>query len=426
MSNFPTQELPGEKQTSILKWAVYILGLLFLINCFTPLRLHFDMLRYFSIKDCLESKCPPGANPHDYLPYGYTFLLLLLSKLGILKSFSIVLVNCLYLFGGLYFVRKIFYYIRSPFFFMMLVMMNWTIIKFTMHPLSELQYLFFSLYSLYEYAQFSRNKNIRNLIYSFVLAGLATLTRTIGITLIAAIFSALVWEYRKQLIGLLKKNRVVIPVFFLCIGLVIIFSKQLGLNHYFAAIITQFNEGVHFSNMLVWHFSEWGEILLNNPRVKMIGILPFPLGFWLFFISGILGIAGFIYICFIKKSRIPFILKAYLFFYILLLFNWPFPDPRFWVPVIPLIAAIVSQQSFSQNQMVKWGSRLYLLGYLAFGVISISYMTYTSFNKKELSKTQASGIFRNEYEIHFFGKPLSDTVTTVNYNLVDFLNKYDR
>ncbi|HSZ32269.1 MAG TPA: hypothetical protein VK772_03115 [Puia sp.] len=292
--------------------------------------------------------------------------------------------------------------------------------------MSELQYLFFSLFSLYEYSQFTRKKNIGNLLLAFLLAGIATLTRTIGITLIAAIFFALAFEYRKQLLGILKKNKILIAIFILCVILVFIFSKQLGLNHYLAAITTQFNEGLHFSDILVWHFSEWGEILLNTPKAKMIGMLPYPLGFWLFFILGILGICGFIYICFIKKNNIPFIVKAYLFFYILLLFNWPFPDPRFWVPIIPLIAAVVSQQTFSGNLILKRTSAIFLGVYILFGIVAVSYMTFTSFNKKEFSRTQASGVFRNEYEIHFFGKPLSDTVTVVNHNLVDFLNKYDK
>jgi hypothetical protein len=426
MTNSIANQIPAEKQTPFLKWAVYILGFLFFLNCFTPLRIHFDMLRYFSIKDCIESKCPPGADPHDFLPYGYTILLLLLSKLGILRSFSIVLANCLYLFGGLYFVKKIFGYTRTPYFLFYLVLMNWTIIKFTVHPLSELQYLFLSLYSLYEYFQFVRNKKIKNLLLAFLFALLATLTRTIGVAIIAAIFSALAWDYRKQLLLLLKKNRLLVVAFFACIVLVIVFSRQLGLNHYLAAIATQFNEGLHFSKILVWHFSEWGEILLNNPRAKMISILPYQLGFWLFFITGIVGISAFIYICFIRKNRIPYIIKAYLFFYILLLFNWPFPDPRFWVPVVPLIAAVVSQFSFSQFPKLRWAGFFYFVFYSVFGVIAISFLTYTSFNKKEFSKTQASGIFRNEYETHFFGKTLSDTVTRVDTNLVDFLNKYDK
>src|SRR5579862_2669265 len=213
MLNSAKDKLSDKRKSLLLKWPVYILAFLFLINCLTPLRVHFDMLRYFAIKDCIESKCPPGAIPGDYLPYGYTALLLLLSKFGILKSFSIVFINCLYLFGGLYFVRKIFYNIPSPYFLFLLVLMNWTIIKFTMQPLSELQYLFFSLFSLYEYSQFVRNRKIRNLLFAFLLALLATITRTIGITLFAAIFFSLTMEYKMQIVSLLKKNRPAIAAF---------------------------------------------------------------------------------------------------------------------------------------------------------------------------------------------------------------------
>jgi hypothetical protein len=421
-----THQFAGEKQERLFKWCIYILGFLYFLNCFTPLRLHYDMLRYFSIKDCIESKCPPGADPIDYLPYGYTALLLLFSKLGILRSFTLVLINCLYLFGGLFFVRKIFNYIRSPFFLFFLVLMNWAIIKFVTHALSELQYLFFSMAALYAFNKFIRNRNFRNLILAFLLAGLALLTRTVGIALIAAMLVTLIWEYRKKLIVLLKKNWIVVVALALCAVMAIIFSKQLGLDYYLSVIPRQFREGLHFSKVLVWHFSEWGEILLNNPKAKMISFLPSPFGFWLFLITGILGVSGFIYICFIKNNNVPLIVKTYLFFYLLLLFNWPFPDPRFWVPIIPLIAAVISQNAFSQRPAMRLASFFCLSVYSVFGLIAISYITYTSFNKKELSKTQASGVFRNEYETHFFGKPLSDTATRVNPNLVDFLNKYDK
>jgi hypothetical protein len=157
-----------------------------------------------------------------------------------------------------------------------------------------------------------------------------------------------------------------------------------------------------------------------------MGYFPRHLGTWLFIMMGMLGFGGFIFICFIKKNRIPFIVKVYLFFYILLMFNWPFEDPRFWVPVIPLMAAVISQTSFSQKRAIRLSGILYLLVYTFLGLVSLGYMTYTSFNKEEFSKTQAKGVYRNEYETHFFGKPLSDTVTHVDSNLVDFLNRYDK
>jgi hypothetical protein len=139
-----------------------------------------------------------------------------------------------------------------------------------------------------------------------------------------------------------------------------------------------------------------------------------------------MGLGGFIYLCFIRKNNISFVVKAYLFFYILLMFNWPFADPRFWVPVIPLIAAVVSQTTFSKNQFVKWCSITYFVVYSLLGLVSLVDMTRTSLNRKEPSKTQAKGVYRNEYELHFFGKTLSDTATRVDSNLVDFLNRYDK
>jgi hypothetical protein len=418
--------LPGERQALFFKWSVIVLGLLYFINCFTPLRLHYDMLRYFAIKDCIESKCPPDADPNDYLPFGYTALLLFLSKLGLLRSFFLVFINCLFLSGGLYFVRNVFGHIRSPFFLFFLVLMNWTVIKFVAHPLSELQYLFFSCAALYAFYKFTRNKNILNLMLAFLLAGFAFLTRTVGITLVAALFFGLAWEYRKQLSGLIRKNMKVVLAVMLCAACVIIFSKQLGLNHYTGVMSRQFKEGLPLSNVIARHFSECGEIIMNISRFKAISFLPAPAGEWLFIVIGASGICGFAYICFLKKNNIPIVVKSYLFFYALLLFSWPFWDPRFWVPVIPLIAAVISQLSFSGHRRARTIGIIYLSFYSVLGLGSLCYFTYTSLNKKEFSKIQAGGVYRNEYEIHFFGKPLSDTATHIDSHLVDFLNKYDK
>jgi hypothetical protein len=91
-----------------------------------------------------------------------------------------------------------------------------------------------------------------------------------------------------------------------------------------------------------------------------------------------------------------------------------------------LVAAVISQTSFSLKPAFRAAAYLYFLGYTLLGLASLGYITYTSLNKKELSKNQAKGVYRNEYEMHFFGKTLSDTATHIDQNLVDFLNKYDR
>ena len=421
-----TYSLPGEKQAQWFRWSLYFLACLFILNCFTPLRIHYDMLRYFSIKDCIESQCPPWADPKDYMPYGYTALLLGLSKLGLLKSFSLVAINGIYLAGGLYFVRNTFQFIGKPFFLFCLVLLNWTIIKFYVHPLSEMQYLFFSLGSIYSFQLFSEHRNWGHLILAFFLAVLAFLTRTVGITLVAALFLSLIWEYKMILWELVRKNRILLLVFGVFLVGLLFFSRQLGLVHYTGVMSKQFKEGLGFTDVIKWHFTEWGEIWLNTSKYKWLSLMPAGLGEGIFLIAGVLAVAGFIYLCFIRKNRVPFVVKTYLLFYILLLFNWPFPDPRFWVPIIPLMAAVVCQTFLSSNPVIRISSLSYLLLYIFLGLASLGFMTYTSFNKKEFAKTQAKGDYRNEYEVHFFGKTLSDTATRVDPNLVQFLNKYDR
>ena len=295
--------MPGERYVQGMKWVVYILAALYFVNCFTPLRIHYDMLRYFSIKDCIEAVCPPTADPHDYLPYGYTMLLLGLSKLGILRSFSIVFINGLYLLGGLYFVRKVFTCLHAPSFLFVLVLLNWTIIKFFTHPLSELQYLFFSLASVYAFHAYTQNKKIGQLLMAFGFAALAFLTRTVGIALVAALCLGLLWEYNKQLIGLIRRNKILVAVIAACLLGILFFSKQLGLNHYTGVMSKQLSGGVHFSEMLGWHFREWGEIFLNISVAKAIGPLPAPLIIGLLIAAGIFMLAWFVFICFIKKNE---------------------------------------------------------------------------------------------------------------------------
>src|SRR5690348_14784925 len=136
--------------SNLLKLAMYAMALVYLVNCFTPLHMHFDSIRYYNLKDCMEHKCDPGSfAATDYLPYGYTTLLLIFSKLGILKSFSIILINCIYAFAGLYFIKKIFEQQVHPYLLVAVVLFNWVLIKFVTHPLSEMQYIFFSSASLF-------------------------------------------------------------------------------------------------------------------------------------------------------------------------------------------------------------------------------------------------------------------------------------
>lgn len=412
---------------SLFKWAVFVLAGVYLLNCFTPLRLHVDMLRYFAIKDCIELGCPPDSvAAKDYLPYGYTALLLVLSKVGLLKSFVLVFINCIYLGVSLYLVKKMLPVTVSPFLFMLLVLLNWTAIKFVVHPLSEMQYLFFSVVSLYCFYQFSRNRKLLYLLGAFALGALAFITRTVGIALAAALVFGLLIMYRKELLVLVQKNKFLVAgVALLLIG-VVIFSKQLGLNHYTGVFNKQFVEGVTFSKILKWHFTEWSEIVFNISLVKLVPFLSARVAGMLFLLAGIFFYAGFAWLLFIRKNDIPVIIKLYLLFYSLVMFTWPFYDPRFWVPVLPFIALVAARWAADAAGSGRRVLLLYFTAYCLLGIVSAGYLTYTSLDRKVFVRTQANGVYRNEYETFFYGRPESDTATQTDPVVLDVIKRYDR
>ncbi len=422
-----TSYQPNYKFNTIAKFAFFAIVAVYLIDCFTPLRLHYDSVRYYEIKDCIEFGCPPdSAAARDYFPIGYTALLLILSKLGILKSFSVVLVNSIYLLGSLYFIYKIFEGTLSKFLFFFLVMINWLSVKFVTLPLSEMQYLFFSSGSILFFYRYTQQKKIILFILSLLFGWIAFMTRTVGVTLVGALAVGFLWQYRVQQVEFIKKNKfLVIGVLLALAVALIIFSKFLGLNHY-GNVLSEHAKEASFLKRLEWRFTDWGEMFINAPSERIINSFAGNAGKLAFIVAGLIIFCWFVYRVYFRKNTIPFFIKAYILFYCIIIFNWPFYDPRFWVPLMPIIAAVVLQSlAVNENKALKILSTAMLIVYIILGLSASGYMVYTSLNKKVLARTQAKGVYRNEYEIHFYGKPLSDTVTNVDKDVVEILKKYD-
>lgn len=424
----PPYSSPNTLLNSVLTLAIFGMGAILLASCFTPLHIHFDSIRYYNIKDCIQHGCDPNSEvAKDYLPYGYTGLLMTLSTLGINNAFTIVFVNCLYLFAALYFVKKIFGTLVNPAMFVAIALFNWTIIKFAMHPLSEMQYLFFSSASLYSFHIYLQKKNYGALALSFVFAIGTVLTRTVGITLFPALILGIMWQYRNELKRIVQKNKVLLIVLLLAgVGLVF-FAKQLKIVDYTSLLKGPLEKGVgsFIGENLKNHFTELAEVFINMPANKVEGYLPAGMGKIVFIAIGVVCLVWLLTSLFSSKSRIPFYIRAYLAFYIFIIFNWPYYDPRFWVPVLPLLVILVLRTPFMLSSIVKGIGKLYLSIYLLLGFSAAAYALYNGFNKERFARSQAAGEYKNEYEIHFFGKPLTDTATQIDQNVVEILKKYD-
>lgn len=416
-------------QTTIFKLALLAMTVVYLVSCFTPLHIHFDSIRYYNIKDCIELGCAPDSfAATDYLPYGYTALLIGLSKLGILNSFSIVFVNCLYVFAGLYFVYRIFAGRVHPFLFAVLALFNWTVIKFVTHPLSEMQYIFFSCTSLYCFHLYTRQRRFLHLLLAFAFCILTVLTRTVGISLLPALVLGVLYQYRNELKVVVQKNKLLLLAIVVAgIAGLVLAASQLKITDYTSLLKDHFEKGVgnFFGENLKNHFTELTEVFLNMPSSKLMGYIPGGLGPVVFVVLGVCLFAWLMYITFAKRSNIPFYIRMYLLFYSLIILNWPYYDPRFWVPVLPLLVVVILQTPFNSKGWLKGVSRLYLVGYLTLGLFAAAYSLYVGLDKERFAQKQANGVYRNEYETKFFGKPQTDTATHMDAEVLNILKKYD-
>lgn len=416
------------KTLPYLKGILFLLAGCYLLNCLSPLRLHVDTLRYFAIKDCIELGCDPNSEAaKDYLPYGYTGLLLFLSKIGLLHSWAIILINGIYLSASIFIISKIFNFKFNLYILGIALLLNWTTIKFFVHPLSEMQYIFVSVLSIYFFKKYASTKKIIFIIVAFGFGLLAFLTRTVGVTLIAALFAGILWEYKTQIIQLIRKHKIIIIIGVLLFIGIIVFSKQLGLTHYTGVLNKQFEEGASIGTVFQWHLQEWTEITLNLSMSKVSSILSASVTNWLFTILGVICFGVVAILFFHKKNKTPIIVKIYFLFYTILMFNWPFYDPRFWVPVLPFVIAGLVTLDYSKIKLpvVKFLGWSYAIAYSAIGIIAIIFMTSTSLNKEKMAQKQANGVYRNDYETYFYGKPLTDTAQKIDTAIVDLLRRHN-
>jgi len=171
------------------------------------------------------------------------------------------------------------------------------------------------------------------------------------------------------------------------------------------------------------HLKEWGQLLLNMPIGKFENYFPTVVTSIIFLAAGIAGLVWFICSLFAQRSRIPSAVIIYLILYSVIVFNWPYYDPRFWLPLLPFFISIILKKPIEKLKGVKI---VVLCVYTVLGVSALSYSLYTQFNKEIFARSQAKGIFRNEYETYFFGKTMSDTAMRVDAYVLDVLKRTGR
>ena len=401
------------------------LAAIYLLNFVTPLRLTADGLRYFRMEEWMEAGFPSTAKAAgDYLPYGYGFVLLFLAKLNLLHTLTLVCLNAVYLGGSLWFVLKLVGPMPNPGYMLVLILFNWLTIKFVLTPLSEMQYLFFSSGTLYFFQRYLTHKQLKTLGLGLLFFAAAVLTRTVAVLLLVALLVTILRDQRRQI------GQRVLSYWLQAAGLILLTVCVVYFTHAlrFVDYLHQLARPVEKSGIsglfstLRRHPMDWAEVFINAP-ISKLSFISQSLVTGIFLVVGLFTLAWVLYVFIWADIRLPMLVRSYVLLYILVIFNWPFFESRFWLPILPLLVAALVQ---APRPRFAWGRVLLRCAtwfYLLAGLYALSYYTYTSWNKKVFAVKQSAGVLKNEYETHFFGRPLQDSSRRINEEVLYFMKK---
>lgn len=405
---------------------VSALVVLYLVNCLSPLRLTNDTVRYLNIKEWIEAGKPAGAPAgRDFLPFGYVWFLVLLSKLSLCRSLFIIFIQLSYCMAALWFVQQLFKSTITWWKLCCFALLNWASLKFVITPLSEMQFLFFTAASLYFFNRWMACNKTSYLLFSVLFCAAAIFTRTAGLALAAALCIAPVIQNRRRLIK--QAGGYAAPlVAAAAVIFVIAYAGPLHVQKYAGFLREHLGGGIvlFFYTNIREHLIDLAALFINAPGRKLY-FIPVGLAEAVYFTAGLCGIGYLLYLLLHRNSKIPVCVRIYLLCYLAVILNWPYYEPRFFVPVMPLFIAVILQHQAAALAPVRKLMALCSIAYVAAGVAAITYYTYTSLHHEALAVKQDAAIWRNEYESHFFGRPLSDTATVVRPGIVRMLERYN-
>ena len=381
---------------------ILMLVAIYFLQAATPLRLHPDTLVFLVVAETAEHG--GGFLYHGQptvFPPGYPALLALLIRLHMAHVWVIVSLSVLSLVTGLFAVR---YLIRAEGFgedvalgVCTLPLLSFVFVKYSAIPLSDP--LFFGL-SMCCLAAMKRPRSsgfrLGRTIAAAVLLIASVCVRRVGVALIPAAVYLLLVEYdvRAHVMRLSPRMK----------GAAVLIaaaaSALVGCVVYRTSTLRDFTGALKdgaLSDMAVrivtQRFKELGQIALNVPAAALPqngqNILL------------IVGVLVFALVCGgVRSRRKEFgVVEAYFIAYVAIIFVWPFADPRFWLPVIPLLIAYsgLSLRRLAQGEMARAFLQGYVVLFAIMGLVVLAGTTALSFSGPGFPDAYAYKEFRPTY-----------------------------
>jgi hypothetical protein len=402
---------------------------------FTPLRITTDSVEYLSVAASLADGqgCLFDGKPTQH-PCGYAFMISILDRTGIARSWSLVGLNDFLLLLGLmatYFVarRSLLLSRNSSLLASILTALSFLIVKHSPTVLSDIPFLGLSLTCLavlvwVDASDRSSWKVGTGLVSALILAIAAVLTRAIGVTLFPVFALVLIRKLRFDFhIRKKKKLWVVLALIGCVVGII---STQL----FFRTMYGRMFLGEYASQGgLLWtvfktvllRVRELGVVTLNTPptKVPLINRISWLIGAMS---MTLLGLNLY------RRRRELAAADIYLFscFGGLLLTPWA-QDARYWIPILPVlvIISVAEISSLSQtSRAVEFAGYLLCFVYIAMGLIATGYSTRITFSNSKFPDLYggADSSFARPYRMVLFHEP--ESANGIDPDVIRVLRRY--
>ena len=380
-----------------------LLVLLYGLNAFGNLRLNNDAIALLSSAVSSAQGSGQVFRGHSTVfPPGYPFLVELQLRSGIASSYSLVLLNSVFLWVGVVcfvLLLRTSFSLSAPvsLLFGAFVMLNWIIIKHTPLPLTDIPYFGLALLSLWvmERARTARMDGVA--LSLFLLGGLLIFAsigvRRVGISLLPVWIAALATrrDWVERLLSAPRLVQIAVAVALLvAIGTLGAWFYSTATLRDYPALSEYFAYTIHNPmSVPVLRASEAGEAVLNIPKAKM----PLPIFVLFGAIAVVLSLIGLL-----QRRRLGLI-ETYFLAYAAILIVWPWPDPRYLIPIIPFLlvyafigTASIGLGSWRGATLVAWGM-LYTMA----GAAALFYSARITFSGQEFALLYGDGTLQPTY-----------------------------
>jgi len=417
-------------RSSVLMWAFVVVCLIYAAQVLTPLRLDHDSI-------VLLSMAASASDGHGFLdhgskthyPPGYPAIVVGLERLGVARSWGFVGLNAISLFVGFAaagYVALSYFSLSKNWAINVLLFtgLSFAVVKFFTIPQTDI--VFFGM-SLAAIALLVRAEDERGSKYyvmwaaAVVISIAAFLVRTIGITL----FVTLAWSMGQHLgvleaLRRLKRRQLIAAVASLCSLVFVALIVFQNAKYVREAIAVFAKQGTNQSirNFFLFRVHEIGELTLNVPASKLGPLAS------LVWVSGAIGIAILAFS--VRRWKLGTV-EVYLASYAFVMILWPYCDPRFWIPVLPLAFAELFS-SLRPWEVIGWKRRIWLsyaIVYGLFGIAALGFSSRITFSGRDfpsLSGTDNTENLLSTYKLFHWGK--RDPDAGVNEAALQLLQRY--